>query len=205
MAILEKIKEMKEKSKKRNFPQRYDVVVNIKDVDLKKPENKIDELLVLPKGTGKNVSITLFSDSIGKSEDLTIIKGSEIESLAKNKKSIKKLIKETDFFFSEPKLMPIVGKFLGKFLAPRGLMPKPVMSDIKKLLNDSKNSVRIHLDKQPIIHTVVGSDKMDDKDVEENIKTLLSFMVKKLPKGKSNIKNVYLKFTMGQPIKLEVE
>jgi large subunit ribosomal protein L1 len=205
MAILEKIKEMKEKSKKRNFPQRYDVVVNIKDVDLKKPENKIDELLVLPKGTGKNVSITLFSDSMGKSEDLTIIKGPEIESLAKNKKSIKKLIKETDFFFSEPKLMPIVGKFLGKFLAPRGLMPKPVMGDIKKLLNDSKNSVRIHLDKQPIIHTVVGSDKMDDKDVEENIKTLLSFMVKKLPKGKSNIKNVYLKFTMGQPIKLEVE
>jgi large subunit ribosomal protein L1 len=205
MTILEKIKEIKEKSKKRNFPQRYDAVINIKDVDLKKPENKIDELLVLPKGTGKNVSITLFSDSIGKSEDVTVIKGSEIESLAKNKKSIKKLIQETDFFFSEPKLMPIVGKFLGKFLAPRGLMPKPVASDIKKLIGDSKNSVRIHLDKQPIIHTVVGSDKMNDKDVEENIKTLLNFLIKKLPKGKSNIKNVYLKFTMGQPIKLEVE
>jgi large subunit ribosomal protein L1 len=205
MAILEKIKEIKEKSKKRNFPQRYDAVINIKDVDLKKPENKIDELLVLPKGTGKKVSITLFSDNIGKSEDLTIIKGSEIEGLVKNKKLIKKLIQETDFFFSEPKLMPTVGKFLGKFLAPRGLMPKPVIGDIKKLIDDSKNSVRIRLDKQPIIHTVVGSDKMNDKDVEENIKTLLNFLIKKLPKGKSNIKNVYLKFTMGQPIKLEVE
>ena len=44
---------------------------------------------------------------------------------------------------------------------------------------------------------------MDDKYVEENIKTLIKFLEKRLPKGKNNIKNVYLKLTMGEPKKIE--
>jgi len=203
MTILEQIKELKEKSKKRNFVQRYDLIVNLKELDLKKAENKVDEIFSLPKGTGKDNSISIFSES-HKIEGCRIINSSEIEDLARNKKDLKKLINETDFFLSEPKLMPIVGKHLGKFLAPRGLMPKLIIGDVDKMIRNSKNGIRILADKQPIIHTVVGSEKMDDKDVEENIRALITFLQKRLPKGKNNIKNIYLKLTMGKPIKLEV-
>ena len=48
MTILEKIKELKEKSKKRNFTQRFDLIINLKDIDLKKSENKINEIFILP-------------------------------------------------------------------------------------------------------------------------------------------------------------
>ena len=65
-------------------------------------------------------------------------------------------------------------------------------------------SIKIRLNKQPIIHTVVGSEKMDDKDIEENIKALLAYLQKKLPRGKNNIKSIYLKTTMGQPVKIKV-
>jgi len=202
MAILEKIKEVKEKSKKRNFTQRYDLIINLKELDLKKSENKIDEIFPLPKGTGKDSVISIFSDT-HKIEGCRIIKSTEIEELAQNKKELKKLINETDFFLSEPKLMPIVGKHLGKILAPRGLMPKPIVGDADRMIKNSKNGIRVLVDKQPIIHTVVGSEKMDDKYVEENIKTLIKFLEKRLPKGKNNIKNVYLKLTMGEPKKIE--
>ena len=205
MTILERIKEVKEKSKKRNFPQRYDLIINLKDLDLKKTENKIDEFFVLPKGSGKEASVTLFSDSIKKIGNCGIIKSSEIEELGRKKKEVKKLINQTDFFLSEPKLMPVVGKHLGKFLAPVGKMPKPVVGDVEKMIKDSGDAARIIVNKQPVIHTVVGSEKMDDKDVEENIRALLSFLKTKLPRGKNNIKNVYLKLTMGHPVKLEVE
>jgi len=203
MTLLEKIKKVRE-TKKRNFNQTFDLVINLKEIDLKKPGNKIDEHFILPKGTGKEMSIALFSDTAKKIEGCKIIKASEIEDLAKNKKTIKKLIYETDFFLSEPKLMPVVGKYLGKFLAPRGMMPKPVAGNVDEIIEGMKKSIQIVIDKQPIIHTIVGSEKMDDKDVEENIKSLLSFLEKKFPRGKHNIKNVYLKTTMGHPVKLEV-
>jgi len=205
MTILEQIKEVKEKSKKRNFSQKYDLILNLKDLDLKRNENKIDEFFVLPKGSGKEASVTLFSDSTKKIEGCRIIKSLEIEELGKNKKEVKKLINQTDFFLAEPKLMPIVGKHLGKFLAPVGKMPKPVVGDAEKMIKDSGSAVRIIMSKQPIIHTIVGSEKMEDKNVEENIRALLNFLKTKLPRGKNNIKNVYLKLTMGHPIKLEVE
>jgi large subunit ribosomal protein L1 len=202
MTILENIKKVRE-SKKRNFNQTFDLIINLKELDLKKAENKIDEHFTLPKGSGKEASITLFSDSAKKIEGCKIIKGGEIESLGKKKKDLKKVIKETDFFLSEPKLMPVVGKHLGKYLAPRGMMPKPVAGDVNKVIEGTKKSVKIKFDKQPIIHTIVGSEKMDDKDIEENIKALLTFLQKKLPRGKNNIKSVYLKTTMGHPIKIE--
>ena len=201
MTLLESIKKVRE-SKKRNFNQIFDLVINLKEIDLKKTENKIDEHFTLPNGTGKVASITLFSDSAKKIEGCKIIKGTEIEGLGK--KDLKKVIKETDFFLSEPKLMSVVGKHLGKFLAPRGMMPKPVAGDINKIIESTKKGIRIRLDKQPIIHTIVGSEKMDDKEVEENIKTLLVHLEKKLPRGKNNIKSVYLKTTMGHPVKIEV-
>jgi len=204
MAILEKIKELKEKSKKRNFLQRYDLIVNLKELDLKKTENKINEILVLPKGTGKIGAVTLFSDSTKKMEGCRIVTASEIEELGKNKKGLDELISETQIFLSEPKLMPVVGKHLGKFLAPRGLMPKPVMGGVEDMIKDSAKGIKIIVDKQAVIHTIVGSENMDDKDVEENIRAILSFLEKKLPKGKNNIRNVYLKLTMSHPVKLEV-
>jgi len=205
MTILEKIKELKEKSKKRNFTQRYDLIINLKDIDLKKSENKINEIFILPKGTGKESSITLFSDSTAKIEGCKIIKESEIEGLSTNKKRLSELINETQFFFAEPKLMPIVGKHLGKFLAPRGLMPKPLVGDVEKTIKDSSKGVKIFVDKQPLIHTIVGSENMDDKDVEENIKELLNYLKKRLPRGKNNIKDVCLKLTMSHPVKIEVK
>jgi large subunit ribosomal protein L1 len=205
MTILEKIKEIREKSKKRNFNQRFDLVVNLKELDIKKAESKIDELLILPKGTGKDASIAFFSDSAKKMDGCTILSGSEMEKLSKDKKALRTLIGQTDFFLAEPKLMIVAGKYLGKFLAPKGKMPKPVAGDIEKIINSTKKSIKISVSKHPIIHTVVGSEKMDDNDLEENIKTVINFLKTRLPKGKNNIKNVYLKLTMGHPVKLEVE
>jgi large subunit ribosomal protein L1 len=205
MTILEKIKEIREKSKKRNFNQRFDLVVNLKDLDLKKAENKIDELFILPKGTGKDTSIAFFSDNVKKMDGCTILDSTGMEKLSKDKKAIKTLISQTDFFLAEPKLMIVAGKYLGKFLAPKGKMPKPVSGNVEKVIEDTKKSIKILVGKTPIIHTVVGSEKMDDKDLEENIKAVINFLKVRLSKGKNNIKNVYLKLTMGHPVKLEVE
>ncbi len=204
MVILDKIKELKEKSKKRKFNQRYDLVINLKDFDPNKAENKIDEIFVLPKGSGKETVITLFHSELKEMKGCKIFNGDEIEALANNKKALSNLINRTNLFLSEPKLMTVVGKHLGKYLAPRGLMPKPIAGDISGLINSYRNSVRIILRKDNIIHTVIGSENMTDLDVEENVKAVMEFLKSRLPAGKNNIGGVYLKFTMSKPVKLEV-
>ena len=201
--MLEQIKKLRESSKKRNFNQRFDLIITLKDLNLKKSENSIDEILVLPKIPGRSASVTLFSDSIKKLENALVVSGEEIPKLAGNKKELKKVVKETTIFLSEPKLMPVVGKHLGKFLAPAGKMPKPVVGNIEKMVKDFGRGVKIKTTKQPMFQLSVGSENMKDEEIVENIKTIIDFLKVKLSKGRNNISTVYLKLSMSKPVKLE--
>lgn len=205
MSILKKVKEVRESSKKRNFNQRFDLIINLRGLDLKKTEERIDEIFKLPHGSGKKSRITLFSDEVKEVKSCRVINSSEMEKIVGDKKSIKKLISETDFFLSEPRLMPVVGRHLGRFLAPKGLMPKPVVGDLGKAVKDRQDGVKILVKKQPVIQVPVGSEDMKDKDIADNVKAVLDFLKSKLPRDKENLKSVHLKLTMGKPIKLEVD
>jgi len=203
MAIIEQIQKLRESSKKRKFNQRFDLIITLKDLDLKKAENQLDELLVLPKVPGKSAFVTVFSDSLKKLDNARVISGEDIPKIAGNKKEVKRLIKETSIFLSEPKLMPVVGKHLGKFLAPVGKMPKPITGDINKTVSDLRKGIKIKTTKQPMLQLSVGSESMKNEDIAENIKSILNFLKNKLSKGKNNISTVYLKLSMSKPIKLE--
>lgn len=200
--IIEYVKKAREASKKRNFTQTFDLIINLQNIDITKPENRIDDFLVLPEGRGKEASITIFSDSVKEMKDCKVLKGSQIETLGKNKRELRKLIRTTDFFFADPKLMPVVGRYLGQFLGPTGKMPKPLVGDIKKVIAH-KNAVKIILKKAPIIQTIVGTEDMPDEKIAKNVQAVLSFVLKKLPRGKFNIKSILLKLTMGKPVKVE--
>ncbi|MEM5777046.1 MAG: 50S ribosomal protein L1 [Candidatus Aenigmatarchaeota archaeon] len=203
MTIEDKIKQLRENSKKRNFSQVVDLIINLKDFDTSKSENKIDEIFQLPKGTGKPTRITIFySEKLN--TKYRVLTQSDIEAMDKNKKLLKKIISETDIFLAEPKLMSIIGKYLGKYLAPRGLMPKPLIGDINNAIKSFEGGVRLAVKKHPCIQTVVGTETMSDNDLAENIQAVLDHLIHRLPKGRNNIKNVYIKFTMSKPIKLEV-
>jgi len=47
--ILKAVEEAKKNAKKRKFTQTIDLVINLKEIDLKIPENRINELLELPE------------------------------------------------------------------------------------------------------------------------------------------------------------
>lgn len=201
--ILKTLKELREKSKKRNFVQTFDLIVILKEFDIKKPENKFSEDIILPNGRGKEAKVVVFSDNI-KDLDCEILNSIDIQNLAKNKRKVRKLISSTDFFLSEPQLMPLIGKLFGQLLGPRGKMPKVIVGDVKKLVEDYKKSVRVKVKDSPVIQCLVGSEDMDDEKVAENIKAILNFLETKLPKGSRNIDKVLVKLTMSKPEKIEV-
>ncbi len=200
---MDTIKELKEKSKKRNFPQTFDLVISLKEFDTKKPENKINEDFPLPCGRGEEASVVVFSDTL-KKLDGKILSTADVEVLSKNKRSAKNLVKETNFFLAEPKLMPLVGKVLGQFLGPKGKIPKIITGDPNNLMKSYKRAVKIRIKDSPVIQCLVGKESMKDEEIAENIKAILEFLETKLPKGKTNIGKIFLKMTMSNPIKLEV-
>lgn len=208
--LLEAVKAARE-CKKRNFKQSFDLAVNLRNVDLKKPENRIKTEAILPHPVKKEVKIGFFADmlvpQVKKYSELMLIKKEDIEDYAKNKRSAKRLAKICHTFLAEAPLMPIVAKALGRVLAVRGKMPKPVpptVKDLKPLIERTKSSVRLTVKDSPVIHCRIGTEDMKDEELAENAEAVIKAIISALPKGKEQIKDVYLKLTMGKSVKVQI-
>jgi len=202
--IVEAVKKAKEDSKPRNFTQSIDVVITIKDLDVKKPENRIDEEVFLPNGRGKDVKVAFIAEgelalqAKNAGADMVITK-EDLEKLGKNRKEAKKIANNHDFFVAQADFMPLVGRFLGPVLGPRKKMPKPVPATAKAepIMEKLKSTAKVRIKDQPVIQALVGAQDMDDELIAENIEAVLDILDRKLEKGRSQIKAMYIKTTMG--------
>lgn len=201
MKIDDALKYLRENSKQRKFAQSVDIIINLKNIDLKKPENKFSKEVLLPNGRGKEISVGIISDKVSGAVTKT-----DIETFEKDKKKLKQFTKQYDFTIAEAPLMPLVGKVLGRYLAPRGKMPKllPPGRNPQMMVDELKNSVRIRVRDSPTIQVLAGSEEMSDAQLKENIDKILDEVNKSLPKGKNQVKDIHIKMTMGKPVKLDV-
>lgn len=208
LSPLDAVKLAKKLSKKRNFVQSMDLAINLKNLDFKKPENRFTFEVQLPEGRGKKQKIVFIADTLEKQikdyVDLVIPKN-EIEKLGKDKKRLKKIAKNYDFFLAEVSVMSLVGRTLGIILGPRGKMPKPIPPNIKPepIIDSMRKSVRIAV-KSPVVHIPIGTENMPDDKLIKNLEFVYNTLKEKLPKGKNNIKSIYLKLTMGKPVRVYI-
>ncbi len=203
--ILDAIMEIRKGSKERKFVQTIDLGVNLKGIDFKKPDNKFKEDIVLPNGRGKPAKVAVIGEElVSKSKDVAdvLITGSEFSKIEKDKKKAKNLVNSVDFFIAEPAFMARVGKSLGRIMGPRDKMPQPFppQGDPKGLIERFKKTSRVALKESPVIQCVVGSEKMDDKELEANISHAISSITAKLPNHEHNVKSIYIKMTMGPAV-----
>ena len=206
--IEEAIKQAKSQAKKRKFTETMEISVGLKEIDLKNPANRINLETSLPKDLGKKVKIALFAEgelsTKGNDLGLTVISKDEIESIGKDKNAAKKIVQDHDFFISEPRFMPLVGRFLGKILGPRGKMPKPVppRTDLEELITRYNKMVKLRVKSNPVINTKFGKADQDDKDLAENASVIIQELTGKLEKGTNQIKSISIKTTMGPTVKV---
>jgi large subunit ribosomal protein L1 len=194
-----------EESKKlnRKFKQNIDLVVNLKNIDLNIPKNRIDQEVILPHGRGIEAKIALFASGelAVKSKKLVdfLIKPEEIEDLSKDKKKFKKIADDFEFFIAEAPLMPTIGKTLGTVLGPRGKMPKPVPpnADLTGIVKNLRNTIKIRSKSSKTFHTVAGNEEMPKEHIAENVDTIIRRLESALERGKMNIGSIYIKTTMG--------
>ncbi|MEM2917272.1 MAG: 50S ribosomal protein L1 [Candidatus Bathyarchaeia archaeon] len=209
--LMEAVKQAKEKSKKRNFTQSIELIMNLREIDMKKPESKIQELIELPRPLGKRGKVCVIASGelalkAKKAGADLVLERAELEAMSGDKKQQKKLAEEYDFFIAEAPLMPLVGKVLGAILGPRAKMPTPVppTANIEELLEKRRRMVLVRTRGQPILQCAVGTEDMKDEEIVENIQTVLRVIEGKLKRGIKNIKSLCLKTSMGSTVKIKI-
>ena len=192
-----------ESAKKRNFTETVELAINLVDVDLTIPKNRIQEDVILPNGRGKSVKICVIGggELALKAKDVAdlVITPDELGAIADDKKQAKKIANSTTYFIAEAPLMAQVGKRLGTVLGPRGKMPKPIApgADPAPMIDGLRKSVSIRTKDRKTFHAPVGSADMSAEEIADNIELLLKRVESRLEKGRHNIASAYVKTTMG--------
>jgi len=209
-AITEAVEKAKGTSKKRTFKQSVDLVLSLHDVDLKKPENRINELVEIPNAfRKKKVCVVATGELALKAEKAGAdrVLGKEgLEAFSNDKKSAKKLVDEFDFFLAEAPLMPLIGKTLGAVLGPAGKMPTPIppRAPVKELIEKYGKMVQIRVWNQPNFQTSIGTEDMPSEKIAENIVSVMAKLEEKLKKGIKNVRSAKIKVTMGKPVQIKL-
>ncbi|MDQ1371452.1 MAG: ribosomal protein [Candidatus Thermoplasmatota archaeon] len=206
--LIDLMKKLQAESKKRNFVESVELAVNLKDIDLSNPKNRLQEEIMLPKGRGRQIKVGVFgsSEMALKAKGIAdvIIRPEDIEEIAKDKSKAKKFARTNDYFVAEAPLMPTIGKRLGIILAPRGKMPKPIPpgSDPKVAIDKLKVSVTVRTRDKNTFHLPIGTNNMTPEDLAENLDAVLKRLTSRLERGKMNIRSAYVKTTMGPSFKV---
>jgi len=204
--LVDLIKEAKTATKKKKFTQSIELIVNFKDIDVKKGF-ALNEVVQLPKTSSPATVCIMATGEMGqKAKEAkadSVIGTEELNKFGANKRESRKFINKYDFFLADTKVMPTVGKTLGQLLGPRGKMPTPVPFDapIDSFLSRFRSSIKVRTRASLSVSCKIGDETMEDADLAINAHTVLNAIEKKLPNGEKNMRRVMIKTTMGKPIK----
>jgi large subunit ribosomal protein L1 len=207
------------KDKVRKFDESIDLIINLKDLNLNDPKQRIDKEILLPNNNitsdKPNVCVIASDEILLEARNLgleTIDNDGLIQLNNEEKKVKKKFVKKYDFFIVEDKMMPSVARYLARFLGPLGKMPKPFPSgygiisspeDLRIAIERYLKIIRIQLKKQLLIQVKIGKKSMEEDRVFENLKAVVDYIADQMPHRYNNIKSMFLKTTMGHPIKVD--
>src|SRR2546426_1305501 len=114
-SITKALSDVRSKTPKRKFTQAIELSVKLREIDLKKPEGRINENLELPTAADKNSKVAVIAGGDlavrAKNAGADIVIGREdFDKLRRGKKEGRKIAQSYDFFVAEAPPMPPAGK-----------------------------------------------------------------------------------------------
>lgn len=199
MEAIKAIQELR-KEKKRKFDQSVDLIVNLKNFDVRR--EALNTFIFIPHGSKKKIAA--FFQKRNPNVD-TITEEDFVKY--KDMKDIKKLARKYDAFMAVAPMMGKVATKFGRVFGPMNKMPSPLAGIVpqetdeivKPMIEKMNNAVRIK-NKELSIKIAIGKESMKDEELASNIKVAIAELTKKLPKNNDNIKDILVKFTMTKPV-----
>jgi large subunit ribosomal protein L1 len=203
--FLKAIEKLRKTDKKIKFDQTVDLIVNLKNFNIKK--DSFTAFVQVPNKI-KDKKVAGFFEK--KSDIVETITKEEFPRF-KEKKDLKKLVKNYDFFIANAKLMPTVATDFGRILGPAGKMPSPQLGivvvesleAIKAVLGKINSSIRIRV-KEPSVKVGIGKQSLTDDQLLKNIVIIYEKIISGLPKKEEHVKSVLIKLCMDKPVKVEL-
>ena len=193
-------------SKKVKFDESVDLAINL-GVDPKHADQIVRGTVSLPHGTGKKLKVLVIAK--GDKADEAIEAGADFAGDKEYLDKIKSGWVDIDVIISTPDMMAEVSK-LGRVLGPRKLMPNPksgtVTNDVKNAVEEvKKGKIEFRVEKNGIIHTIIGKTSFDKLQLIENCNALMSAIMKAKPNSLKGtyLKKITLSSTMGPGIRLD--
>lgn len=209
------IKHMRSNSPKRNFKQSVELIITLKGLNLKKPEEQVDAFVALPHGKGRPVKVAAFVgaeliDQAKKACSQTIL-DEEFRLYENNKKKVKLLADDNDFFLGQAALMPQIAKVFGRILGPKGKMPNPKAgcvvppnANLPLLVERLQKTVRVQAKTAPVVQLLIGNEDQPDATILDNALAVYNHVLHALPGEENNVRHVLLKLSMGPAIRVGV-
>ncbi len=190
---------------KAKFDETVEVHIRL-GVDGRHADQQVRGAIVLPHGTGKTKRVLVFAK--GPKAEEAEKAGADYVGAEELAQKIQGGWFDFDAVVATPDMMGVVGR-LGKVLGPKGMMPNPksgtVTMDLEKALAEIKaGKVEYRLDKQNIVHTVIGKASFGPEKLTDNFNALLEAVVKAKPAAAKGqyLKSVTVASTMGPGVKV---
>lgn len=183
-----------------NFVESIEVSFNL-GIDVKKIDQNVSGVVILPHGTGRIIKIAVFTQ--GENIHTALSSGADFVGLEDLLYKIKNNQINFNVAIATPDVMNTVSLY-GHILGPKGLMPNPKMGTVTKDLlktikNIKKGQVNFKNDKSGIVHGIIGRVDFSDSFLKNNFDEFLMVIKKNRPislKGEY-IKKIVLSTTMG--------
>ena len=179
-------------------------------LDPRQADQQIRDVVVLPNGLGKTVSVLVFAQG----EAAEVAREAGADHIADSEEIVQKIQggwTDFDVAISTPDMMGTVGR-LGRVLGPRGLMPNPkagtvVSADgMPDAISEAKaGRIEFRLDKTANIHVPIGKASVEVAALNENLIAFVSALRLARPAGASGnfIRRITLTSSMGPGIKID--
>jgi len=211
--IEQKIKEVRKLSSKRKFTQTFDIIINLQQLDLRKPDHKVDIGVTLdcnlrPK---KYKICAVVDHGISGAEKIfdKVVFNDELIAMKGDMEKIRKITHGYDKFVVLMNVMPVFAQVLGRYLGPMNKMPSPKLgmvvtnkTDLKATYDKIQKTVQLQTKKNLVLQSAVGAESESDELIAKNILHLHDALSHTLPNHKHNIKEIVLKLTMSKGVRL---
>eukprot|EP00842_Homolaphlyctis_polyrhiza_P004452 jgi/Hompol1/5007/HPOL_000669-RA len=193
--------------KPRNFLETVELQIGLKNYDPQR-DKRFSGTVRLPHIPRPKMTVCILADAAhidqAKAVGLEFQSVDDLKKLNKNKKLIKKLAKKYDAFLSSEALIKQIPRLLGPGLSKAGKFPVPIThtENLEEKVAEIKSTIKFQLKKVLCLGVAVGHVKMTEDQLVTNIMMSINFLVSLLKKNWQNVKSLFIKSSMGKPIRL---
>jgi len=209
-AVRESLRELLVEStetKPRKFVETVELQIGLKNYDPQR-DKRFSGTVRLPNVPRPKMKLCILADAAhidqAKVISLDYMSVDDLKKLNKNKKLIKKLAKKYDAFLASEALIKQIPRLLGPGLSKAGKFPTPVShsDSLDEKVAELKSTIKFQLKKVLCLGVAVGHVQMTEDQLVTNTMLSINFLVSLLKKNWQNVKSLFIKSSMGKPIRL---